>query len=480
MDELDPATAASREDLAKCLKRLHLLADRPSYRVLEKRTEHAGGLLPGTNLPRVPLRRATITDVLAGTKFPRKAFLLSFVEACGIDVESDPRWEQAWDRLAVQYQQASAQPGEVKELRQENEELRQQLAAAKSRTDAAENRRGDLEQARVQTAKSRLDLAVRRAKMAESLLEWERRLSGSRFMSVPMPQLGESVTEGTITRWLKKEGDHVEADEPLLEIHTGQGHTEIRAPVTGSVRAAASFLAGKTVATGTVLAVINEVTASSCSVSMPQLGESVTEGTITRWLKKEGDHVEADEPLLEVSTDKVDTEIPSPATGILRGIAVDKDETVEVGAQLAVIEPVRPAARGSSRQPGDLSLIQLMQEQHRQAIDSLDQTREEFERRVDDLRAFEREYRSRLKAYLERQLRDLEADLTDLPQAGPDLVRTVDDLRAFEREYRSRLKAYLERQLRDLEASALAAKTASQRRGPGSAAFPATGDNASA
>ena len=76
----------------------------------------------------------------------------------------------------------------------------------------------------------------------------------------------------------------------------------------------------------------------SVSVSMPQLGESVTEGTVTRWLKKEGERVEVDEPLLEVSTDKVDTEIPSPASGILRGIAVDEDETVEVGAQLAVID----------------------------------------------------------------------------------------------------------------------------------------------
>src|SRR5207302_5164493 len=76
----------------------------------------------------------------------------------------------------------------------------------------------------------------------------------------------------------------------------------------------------------------------SVSVSMPQLGESVTEGTVTRWLKKEGERVEVDEPLLEVSTDKVDTEIPSPASGILRGIAVDEDETVAVGAQLAVID----------------------------------------------------------------------------------------------------------------------------------------------
>src|SRR6516225_1605082 len=76
----------------------------------------------------------------------------------------------------------------------------------------------------------------------------------------------------------------------------------------------------------------------SVSVVMPQLGESVTEGTVTRWLKKEGERVEVDEPLLEVSTDKVDTEIPSPASGILRGIAVDEDETVAVGAQLATID----------------------------------------------------------------------------------------------------------------------------------------------
>jgi len=86
----------------------------------------------------------------------------------------------------------------------------------------------------------------------------------------------------------------------------------------------------------------------SVSVSMPQLGESVTEGTVTRWLKKEGERVEADEPLLEVSTDKVDTEIPSPASGILRGIAVDEDETVAVGAQLAVIEDSADAGAGDS------------------------------------------------------------------------------------------------------------------------------------
>src|ERR1700735_2279309 len=92
----------------------------------------------------------------------------------------------------------------------------------------------------------------------------------------------------------------------------------------------------------------------SVSVVMPQLGESVTEGTVTRWLKKEGEHVTADEPLLEVSTDKVDTEIPSPATGVLRGIVVDEDETVAVGVQLAVIEDANAdaaPARGAAPAP---------------------------------------------------------------------------------------------------------------------------------
>src|SRR5436305_4558117 len=81
------------------------------------------------------------------------------------------------------------------------------------------------------------------------------------------------------------------------------------------------------------------------TVSMPQLGESVTEGTVTRWLKQEGERVEADEPLLEISTDKVDTEIPSPASGILRGIAVAEDETVAVGAELATIDEAEGAGQ---------------------------------------------------------------------------------------------------------------------------------------
>src|SRR5215467_6581585 len=86
----------------------------------------------------------------------------------------------------------------------------------------------------------------------------------------------------------------------------------------------------------------------SVTVSMPQLGESVTEGTVTRWLKREGERVEADEPLLEVSTDKVDTEIPSPVSGIVRGITVAEDETVAVGAELAVIDEDGSAAAAAA------------------------------------------------------------------------------------------------------------------------------------
>jgi hypothetical protein len=90
MNDLDPTQVTSREALAKCLQRLHMLADRPSYRTLEERTKNVSGFLPGTSLPRIPLKRATITDVLTGRKFPRKAFLLTFVEACGVDLEVDP------------------------------------------------------------------------------------------------------------------------------------------------------------------------------------------------------------------------------------------------------------------------------------------------------------------------------------------------------------------------------------------------------
>ncbi|MCW2610551.1 MAG: putative dihydrolipoamide S-succinyltransferase, partial [Cryptosporangiaceae bacterium] len=219
-------------------------------------------------------------------------------------------------------------------------------------------------------------------------------------VSVTMPRLGESVTEGTVTRWLKQEGERVEADEPLLEVSTDKVDTEIPSPAAG-VLTRIVVAEDETVDVGTELAVIDggdgasapadgggqetaaqtpeqqgngrvqdEAAADTVAeapsegqapaeeqapapvaeeapsggdtgpgtpITMPALGESVTEGTVTRWLKQVGDSVEVDEPLLEVSTDKVDTEIPSPVAGTLVEIVVAEDETVPVGAQLAVI-----------------------------------------------------------------------------------------------------------------------------------------------
>jgi len=117
MDDLDPSKADSVGDLAACLMRVRLCAGEPAYRALERQTLHASGLLLGTRLERVRLTRSTLSDVLRGRKFPSKAFLLTFVDACGIDLETDPRWAQAWDRLAVQDQQAGPAAEEVERLR---------------------------------------------------------------------------------------------------------------------------------------------------------------------------------------------------------------------------------------------------------------------------------------------------------------------------------------------------------------------------
>ncbi|MDJ0107617.1 pyruvate dehydrogenase complex dihydrolipoyllysine-residue acetyltransferase, partial [Rhodococcus erythropolis] len=205
--------------------------------------------------------------------------------------------------------------------------------------------------------------------------------------SVQMPALGESVTEGTVTRWLKQEGDTVEVDEPLLEVSTDKVDTEIPSPVAGVLTKIVAQ-EDDTVEIGGELAQIGEVgeaaapeaeapapaaeeapaeeapaaeapaeeapaaeapaasggSAEGTAVTMPALGESVTEGTVTRWLKAVGDEVAVDEALLEVSTDKVDTEIPSPVAGILLEINAQEDDTVEIGGQLAVVGSGAPAA----------------------------------------------------------------------------------------------------------------------------------------
>jgi len=179
--------------------------------------------------------------------------------------------------------------------------------------------------------------------------------------SVTMPALGESVSEGTVTRWLKAEGDHVAMDEPLLEVSTDKVDTEIPSPVAGTLQ---KIVVGidQTVPVGAELAIIAtgaapvaaapvaaaQVTpppaapapapsSAATIITMPALGESVSEGTVTRWLKSVGESVAVDEALLEVSTDKVDTEIPSPVAGVLISIDVPVDTTVPVGARLAVV-----------------------------------------------------------------------------------------------------------------------------------------------
>ncbi|ERS58469.1 MULTISPECIES: 2-oxoglutarate dehydrogenase, E2 component, dihydrolipoamide succinyltransferase [Corynebacterium] len=195
--------------------------------------------------------------------------------------------------------------------------------------------------------------------------------------SVEMPELGESVTEGTITQWLKSVGDTVEVDEPLLEVSTDKVDTEIPSPVAGTILEIKAE-EDDTIEVGKVIALIGDedeadsssddsddsdddksedkeeskseekedkdekksgssskASGETTDVEMPELGESVTEGTITQWLKSVGDTVEVDEPLLEVSTDKVDTEIPSPVAGTLVEILAEEDETIEVGEAIA-------------------------------------------------------------------------------------------------------------------------------------------------
>ena len=212
-------------------------------------------------------------------------------------------------------------------------------------------------------------------------------------VEIKMPALGESVTEGTVTTWLKSVGDTVELDEPILEVSTDKVDTEVPSPAAG-VLEQILVQEDEEVSVGTVLGLIGDGSGAAApaapaaaaapapvaappapapvaaapapaapaapapaagaddgvAVTMPALGESVTEGTVTTWLKAEGDTVEQDEPILEVSTDKVDTEVPAPASGVLQRIVVGEDETVSVGTVLAFIgdgsapAPAAPAA----------------------------------------------------------------------------------------------------------------------------------------
>ncbi len=198
---------------------------------------------------------------------------------------------------------------------------------------------------------------------------------------VVMPQMGESITEGTITKWLKKPGDTIQRDEPLFEISTDKVDAEIPSPSAGTLKEI-KIAEDTTVQINTVVATIDEAGSASAApapasspakaetaaapaadsatpaavdtpavmqgnapttggpgteVLMPQMGESITEGTITKWLKKVGDTVQRDEPIFEISTDKVDAEIPSPVAGVLSEIKVPEGSTVTINTVVAVI-----------------------------------------------------------------------------------------------------------------------------------------------
>ena len=213
--------------------------------------------------------------------------------------------------------------------------------------------------------------------------------------NVTMPQLGESVTEGTVTRWLKNVGDVIKVDEAIVEVSTDKVDTEIPSPVAGvllEIKAAQDSV----IPVGGVMAVIGEAgsatpsaptpvappvvqtpppapkpepviekpvvapaaSGSTVNVVLPALGESVTEGTITRWLKNVGDSVSIDEAIVEISTDKVDTELPSPAAGVITEIKVAQDQVAAVGAVLAVISSSAGAVAPKPATPAPAPVVQ--------------------------------------------------------------------------------------------------------------------------
>ena len=196
--------------------------------------------------------------------------------------------------------------------------------------------------------------------------------------TVELPALGESVTEGTVTRWLVAVGDTVAVDDPIVEVSTDKVDTEIPSPVAGVVEqilveededvevgaalvvigdgssapaAAPAAPAAEAPAASAAAAAPAAGSVSGQEVTLPALGESVTEGTVTRWLKEVGEQVEVDEPLVEVSTDKVDTEIPSPVAGTLLEIRIPEDEEAEVGQVLAIIGDSSAAAAPAAPAP---------------------------------------------------------------------------------------------------------------------------------
>src|SRR5919109_1845212 len=198
-------------------------------------------------------------------------------------------------------------------------------------------------------------------------------------VQITMPPMGESVTEGTVLGWLKQVGERVEADEPLVEVSTDKVDAEIPAPTAGTL-VKITVEADETVQVGSVLGEIDpdggnggapaaaedapesepdEAGGEAVEVTFPEMGDSVAEGTILEWRVKVGDSVAVDDPLVEISTDKVDAEVPSPVAGTIAEILVEADQTVPVGSTLCRIAagagasngPVQPKAEPTEVKP---------------------------------------------------------------------------------------------------------------------------------
>src|SRR4051794_12629403 len=172
-------------------------------------------------------------------------------------------------------------------------------------------------------------------------------------VEVVMPPMGDSVSEGSILEWHKQEGDEVSEDETLVEISTDKVDAEVPSPVSGTV-VKIHAAEGDTVSVGSVLVEIapgengagpaleadepeasNGATGTVIEIEMPAMGESVSEGTILEWAKAPGDSIAVDETIVEISTDKVDAEVPAPSAGTLTEILADAGDTVTVGQVIA-------------------------------------------------------------------------------------------------------------------------------------------------
>ena len=305
---------------------------------------------------------------------------------------------------------------------------------------------------------------------------------------VIMPQMGESIFEGTITKWLKKPGDKIQRDEPLFEISTDKVDAEIPAPASGILKEI-KISEGATVQVNTVVGVIDSEGAAVAAPSpqparlsfqgsdgsapvkaapqadgtsapkqppatesappvaaqnagngggagvdvvMPQMGESIFEGTITKWLKKPGDKVQRDEPLFEISTDKVDAEIPAPSSGVLREIKVPEGSTVQVNTVVAVIgdgagAPAKAAQPVPAARPAEASA--------RAAAPPTERPRE-----VISFPATEREgegERIRSSPLVRRIARENNVDLSNVPGTGLGGRITKDDIQRFVQQHGS-------------------------------------------